>query len=240
MVPPRLLEFCITIVMAVLVPEHSGLQHPPEDMANSKGAPANAVPNDLPATNETARETGSAGVPYPIIGGDGPDKDFYTKRPASTPANFSTDHQKEKFRKKDLRTLDDYAHDINRIDSDNLWNTLIRSGIEEQKLRVVRDEIRKWLQEWFGGKDDEWLTGYYWCIYPTRVQYPTRVCVISDVGFKEMWSEISLGNMLVLRYVLGEKNVNLMTQNGDKGLDANGIWSADGKKPFNKPQRMLT
>ncbi|KFG86470.1 hypothetical protein MANI_004858 [Metarhizium anisopliae] len=164
--------------MAALVPEHSGLQHPPEDMANSKGTPANAVPNDLPATNEPARETGSAGVPYPIIGGDGPDKDFYTKRPASTPANFSTDHQEEKFREKDLPTLDDYARHINRIDSDNLWNTLIRSGIEEQELCKVLGEIRMWLLGWSPGRDDEWLMHWFLNVDSgTKVTFPTASAV---------------------------------------------------------------
>lgn len=221
--------------MAALVPEHSGLQHPPEDMANSKGTPANAVPNDLPATNEPARETGSAGVPYPIIGGDGPDKDFYTKRPASTPANFSTDHQEEKFREKDLPTLDDYARHINRIDSDNLWNTLIRSGIEEQELCKVLGEIRMWLLGWSPGRDDEWLMHWF-----LNVDSGTKVYVLSDVSWNKMLSQIPLDNILVLRYVLKEQNVKLLAHYLGKGLDADGIWSFDRERPCNNPKRMLT
>ncbi|EFY89067.1 hypothetical protein MAC_04842 [Metarhizium acridum CQMa 102] len=84
------------------VPEHPDLPHPPEDMANVKGIPADAVPNDLPATNGTALETGSAGVPYPIIGGDGPDEGFYIKYPAGAPAKFSTDHGVRAFRTVDV------------------------------------------------------------------------------------------------------------------------------------------
>lgn len=207
--------------MAALVPEHPGLQHPPEDMANSKGTPANAVPNDLPATNETARETGSVGVAYPIIGGNGPDKDFYTKCPAGG---------KEELNKMDLEKL---AHDINRIGSGRLWDALFDPRTENQKLYDVLEEIRKWLHECLNGSYDEWIENWYW--HGDSI----RAFVISEVGWEKMWSEISLRNIFVLCYVLGEHNAILVTQNFNKGLKADGVWFDGRKVSFNNPQRML-
>ncbi|KIE01379.1 hypothetical protein MAJ_02720, partial [Metarhizium majus ARSEF 297] len=209
--------------MAALVPEHPGLQHPPEDMANSKGTPANAVPNDLPATNETARETGSVGVAYPIFGGDGPDKDFYTKCPAGG---------KEELNKMDLEKL---AHDINRIGSGRLWDAPFDPRTEHQKLYDVLEEIRKWLHECLNGSYDEWIENWYWYWHEDHGD-SIRAFVISEVGWEKMWSEISLRNIFVLLYVLGEHNAILVTQNFNKGLKADGVWCDGRNVSFNNPQ----
>ncbi|KAG8408776.1 hypothetical protein J3458_019792 [Metarhizium acridum] len=208
------------------VPEHPDLPHPPEDMANVKGIPADAVPNDLPATNGTALETGSAGVPYPIIGGDGPDEGFYIKYPAGAPAKFSTDHGVRAF-----RTVDVEKFAVEHTNPRWLPGKVQEycNSIRKKHGECCMKDLKR-LNNWTDLRNNNKMRLKSWTTADGDI-----TCLFSKVDFDDLYG-IKDDHMIALVLALMKKREELVLESRDEGRIVNGAGFASANIYFENPQ----